>query len=124
MERTVCPDCARAIGTDRRGDGCGSETAARVDLGVWPFRVWTEGDGAAPLQAQTLIVSTGATAKRMDIPGERTYWQRGISACAVCDGTTPRERASEAPDTYAHRLAWTWLCSPVWPLADARMRVR
>ncbi len=33
-----------------------------------------------------MVVATGATAKRMFIEGEDTYWQAGISACAVCDG--------------------------------------
>jgi len=38
--------------------------------------------GPAPL-------ATGATAKRMRVPGEERLWQRGISACAVCDGALP-----------------------------------
>lgn len=36
-----------------------------------------------------MIIATGASAKRMDLPGEETYWQSGISACAVCDGAVP-----------------------------------
>src|SRR5690606_21801023 len=42
-------------------------------------------------EAETLIIATGATAKRLDIPGARDgeLWQRGISACAVCDGALP-----------------------------------
>lgn len=38
---------------------------------------------------QSLVVATGATAKRLHIPGEEKYWQAGISACAVCDGAAP-----------------------------------
>ncbi|KDN44009.1 hypothetical protein RSAG8_05741, partial [Rhizoctonia solani AG-8 WAC10335] len=37
----------------------------------------------------TIIIATGASAKRMNLPGEDTYWQSGISACAVCDGAVP-----------------------------------
>lgn len=37
----------------------------------------------------SIIIATGASAKRMHIPGEETYWQSGISACAVCDGAVP-----------------------------------
>ena len=33
-----------------------------------------------------LIIATGATAKRLNLPGEKTLWNRGMSACAVCDG--------------------------------------
>ena len=36
-----------------------------------------------------LIIATGATAKRMNVPGEEKFWQKGISACAVCDGALP-----------------------------------
>lgn len=36
-----------------------------------------------------LIIATGAFAKRLGIPGEDRFWQRGISACAVCDGALP-----------------------------------
>jgi thioredoxin reductase (NADPH) len=41
------------------------------------------------LQARTLIIATGATARRLSIAGEERLWQRGISACAVCDGALP-----------------------------------
>ena len=37
----------------------------------------------------SLIIATGASAKRLHLPGEETYWQSGISACAVCDGAVP-----------------------------------
>ena len=39
--------------------------------------------------AKTLIIATGATAKRMRVPREEEFWQKGISACAVCDGALP-----------------------------------
>ena len=64
-----------------------TETIASVDLSARPFTVSTE-TGTA-YQANALILATGATAKRMHLPGEETYWQRGISACAVCDGALP-----------------------------------
>jgi thioredoxin reductase (NADPH) len=63
-----------------------TETVDRVDLRQRPFKVYTE-DGM--VEAQTLIIATGATAKRMHVPGEEDLWQRGISACAVCDGALP-----------------------------------
>jgi thioredoxin reductase (NADPH) len=39
--------------------------------------------------ARTVIIATGATAKRLYVPGAERLWQRGISACAVCDGALP-----------------------------------
>ncbi|HVK74390.1 MAG TPA: thioredoxin-disulfide reductase [Kofleriaceae bacterium] len=65
-----------------------TETITKVDLSQRPFRyVSDEREGTA----HTLIIATGATAKRDDIPGTRDgeLWQRGVSACAVCDGALP-----------------------------------
>ena len=70
------------------------ETVTKVDLSSRPFKIWAEGkEDKAPVLAETLIISTGATAKRMSLPGEDIYWQNGISACAVCDGGHTRPRA-------------------------------
>lgn len=69
-----------------------TETIAKVDLSQRPFKLWREGneDEAEPTDtADALVFSTGASAKRMFLPGEDKYWQNGISACAVCDGAVP-----------------------------------
>eukprot|EP01047_Picozoa_sp_COSAG01_P000382 COSAG01_NODE_7_length_54400_cov_1218.054935_6_plen_319_part_00 len=66
-----------------------TKTVDTVDLSQAPFSVTV---GADTYFAKTLIISTGATAKRMHLPGEETYWQKGISACAVCDGALPMFR--------------------------------
>jgi len=65
-----------------------TETVDRVDLSRRPFRYWTEEQEGA---TNALIIATGATAKRDDIPGTRDteLWQKGVSACAVCDGALP-----------------------------------
>ena len=63
-----------------------TETIVKVDFSKRPFAVWTED---AKYEAKTVILATGATAKRMHVPGEESLWQRGISACAVCDGALP-----------------------------------
>ncbi len=64
-----------------------TETITSVDLSRRPFAVTTESEET--VHAHTVIVATGATAKRLHLPGEDQYWQRGISACAVCDGALP-----------------------------------
>jgi len=68
-----------------------TETISKVDLTTKPFRLWQEGKESESdtITADTIVVATGATAKRMFIEGEDTYWQAGISACAVCDGAIP-----------------------------------
>ncbi|KAG8849187.1 thioredoxin-disulfide reductase [Tulasnella sp. 330] len=68
-----------------------TETISSLDLSARPFKYWREGQ-EKPEEvetADTIILATGASAKRMDLPGEDVYWQSGISACAVCDGAVP-----------------------------------
>jgi thioredoxin reductase (NADPH) len=68
-----------------------TETVSKIDLSRRPFRYWRE-DKEREEDAETadaVIIATGASAKRMNLPGEETYWQSGISACAVCDGAVP-----------------------------------
>lgn len=67
-----------------------TETISKVDFSSRPFKLWREGlENDEPVLAHSVILATGATAKRLSIPGEERYWQRGISACAVCDGALP-----------------------------------
>lgn len=63
-----------------------TKTVTSVDLKSRPFKVFT---GKEEISTKTLIIATGATAKRLHLPGEDKLWQRGISACAVCDGALP-----------------------------------
>ena len=60
-----------------------ADIAQKVDLSTWPFTIYTE-DGKV-LHALTLIISTGASPKLLNIPGEKEYWGKGVSTCAVCD---------------------------------------
>src|SRR5690606_36515335 len=69
-----------------------TETVTKVEFGKRPFRVHTD-EGS--VEAMSVIIATGATAKRMHVPGEEQLWQRGISACAVCDGALPLFRNQE-----------------------------
>lgn len=74
----------------RFGTTIHTETISKVDLSSRPFKYWREGaEQEDPETADTLIIATGASARRMNLPGEETYWQSGISACAVCDGAVP-----------------------------------
>ena len=68
-----------------------SETVTSVNLQRRPFEVITSNQ---TLFAHALIIATGATAKRMNIKGagENELWQKGVSACAVCDGAVPMFR--------------------------------
>ncbi len=65
-----------------------TEDVVSVDLSKRPFTV--KGSKTV-VQAEAIIIATGATAKRLDIEGARDgeFWQRGVTACAVCDGAAP-----------------------------------
>jgi thioredoxin reductase (NADPH) len=66
--------------------------ADAIDLGHRPYRVTVEGQ---VIEAQALILATGASANRLGLPHEQDFWSRGISACAICDGATPQFRNAE-----------------------------
>mgnify|MGYP002621972493 CR=1 FL=1 len=55
-----------------------------VDLSRRPFKLQVEGRGE--FEAAALIISTGASAKLLGIPGEKENVGRGVSTCATCDG--------------------------------------
>lgn len=55
-----------------------------VDFSSYPLKVVV--DEKDIIIAETIIIATGATAKYLGIPSEETYANRGVSACAVCDG--------------------------------------
>ncbi|MFD1425873.1 thioredoxin reductase (NADPH) [Kroppenstedtia sanguinis] len=55
-----------------------------VDLSHRPFKLTVEGQGE--LTSEALVLSTGATAKLLGIPGEKDNMGQGVSACATCDG--------------------------------------
>jgi thioredoxin reductase (NADPH) len=69
-----------------------TEDVTAVDLSQRPFAVTT---GDRGLKAHSLIIATGATAKRLGLPQEAQFWNLGISACAICDGAAPIFRQVE-----------------------------
>ncbi len=62
-----------------------------VDLSQRPFQV-TIDDGHTAYSAKSLIISTGASAKMLGVPGETDMVGHGISTCATCDGFFYREK--------------------------------
>jgi thioredoxin reductase (NADPH) len=59
------------------------QAATRVDLSARPFGVWS---GDEEFRARSVIVTTGATAKLLGVPGEDRLLGHGVSTCATCDG--------------------------------------
>lgn len=70
---------AARFGTDIRWG-----MASATDLSQRPFKVTI--DDSKVIEAETLIIATGATAKYLGLPDEQKYSGGGVSACATCDG--------------------------------------
>lgn len=61
-----------------------------VDFGKKPFILTT--DKKENLKAHAIIIATGATPKRLQVPGESDYWGKGVTTCAVCDGAFYKDK--------------------------------
>ncbi|CAH2076656.1 unnamed protein product [Thlaspi arvense] len=76
--------------SERFGTTIFTETVTKVDFSSKPFKLFT--DSRAVL-ADAVILATGAVARRLSFAGSGEgsggFWNRGISACAVCDGAAP-----------------------------------
>ncbi len=54
-----------------------------VDLSTWPFVIGLE--SGAMYRTLSMVIATGATPKKLGVPGEETFWGDGVSSCALCD---------------------------------------
>ena len=83
----------------------------KIDATVFPFQIYVKNDDGGDgdekndeknneknneilkiYYSKSIIIATGASAIRLPIPGGDQYWGKGISACAVCDGSLPMFR--------------------------------
>ena len=71
---------------ERWGSVLHTEDVTRLDLSQRPFTVESS---ERTVRANSVILAMGAAAKRLHLPSEHKYWSRGISACAICDGSSP-----------------------------------
>ena len=62
----------------------------KVDFSSRPFKLYPSEGGV--VEARCVIVATGASANWLGLPSEEKFKNRGVSACAVCDGALPRFR--------------------------------
>ncbi len=76
---------AESFGADIR-DG----SIVEVDFSASPYRVKT--DEGVEIEADTVIIATGASAKYLGLDDERKYNGQGVSACATCDGFFYRKK--------------------------------
>ncbi|WP_169237285.1 thioredoxin-disulfide reductase [Candidatus Roseilinea sp. NK_OTU-006] len=65
------------------------ETIEKVDFSRRPFRLWSS---SREYEVEAVIVATGATPRKLGIPGEEEFIGRGVSYCATCDGFFFRDK--------------------------------
>ena len=75
---------------EHHGTEIRTEDVVEIDLSRRPFRM--KSSNGDELHAETVILATGASAKYLGLESEQQYMNRGVSACAVCDGALPRFR--------------------------------
>lgn len=74
---------------ERFGTRIITSNVSQVDFSERPFKVWV---GADLYEADSIIISTGASARWLGIEGEKRLTGFGVSACATCDGFFFREK--------------------------------
>ncbi|HEX9298164.1 MAG TPA: thioredoxin-disulfide reductase [Polyangiaceae bacterium] len=70
---------------ERQGTEIETADVTKVDLSQPPFKIWI-GDAPEPILSKTIIIATGARANYLGLPNEDRLKNKGVSACAVCDG--------------------------------------
>lgn len=56
----------------------------KADFSKKPYTLFTE--SGKEIQAESIIIATGASHKKLNVPGEQEYWGKGVTTCATCDG--------------------------------------
>lgn len=59
------------------------DTITKVDFNTWPFTLY--GQDNEIYHALTVIIATGATPRKLGVPGEDQFWLKGILSCGLCD---------------------------------------
>ena len=102
---------------ERFGTEVRSGVVTKVDFSVSPKLLWID-DAPEPVQADSVIIATGASAKWLGIKSENDYRGMGVSACATCDGFFYRGKVTAVVgggDTACEEATYlAGLCSKVY----------
>lgn len=85
IQKKMGPDIIKGLRSQAQTFGAiiASDAVTRVDFSSWPYQLFTE-DGDS-IYALTVIIATGAAPRLLNIPGEREFWAKGVTTCAICD---------------------------------------
>lgn len=102
---------------ERFGTEVRSGMVTKVDFSCHPKKVWVE-EQEEPIEADSVIIATGASAKWLGIQSEQDYKGMGVSACATCDGFFYRKKVTAVVgggDTACEEASYlAGLCSKVY----------
>ena len=102
---------------ERFGTEVRQGVVTKVDFSVSPKRLWID-DAEEPVETDTVIIATGASAKWLGIKSENDYRGMGVSACATCDGFFYRKKVTAVVgggDTACEEATYlAGLCSKVY----------
>lgn len=72
------------------------EELVHIDTSMWPYRLTTRNvldpSQTRVIQALSVIVAMGAQSRYLGIPGEKEYWSKGVTNCAVCEGSLYKDK--------------------------------
>jgi thioredoxin reductase (NADPH) len=66
------------------------ETVEQIDIATWPFRIKIQ-DGPQ-VYALSVVLATGATPRKLGVPGEQQYWGKGVMSCPKCDAPFTKDK--------------------------------
>lgn len=80
----------------KQGVDIKAEQAIGVDVSSWPYKV-TLADVSEPsrkriVKALTVVIAVGAASNYLGVPGEKEYWSKGVTNCAVCEGALYKDK--------------------------------
>ncbi len=91
-KRILGPDLMKQI--EEHAQSFGTQTrdgvVTQVDFKQTPFTINT--DQKEQFTADSIIIATGSSPKTLNCPGEKEYWGKGVTTCAVCDGAFYKDK--------------------------------
>lgn len=85
MPKTLGPDLIKGARQQAMEFGAlfARETVKKIDVTTWPYGI--EMASGLKVNALSVIITTGATPRKLTVPGFNEYWGKGITTCATCD---------------------------------------
>ncbi len=85
VKKILGPDLMKNLKEQNKSLGVNflQDQIANVDFSKWPYELTTNDN--VKINALTVIIATGSSPRKLDIPGEAKYWGKGVTTCAICD---------------------------------------